>query len=145
MFSRVKDRLRSPHNDAPATAGPSSASAVFPSLHKLDLTSGALPPGPASTDPLLTLLLSKPSFLDTVVSDGTDTLYFIESRGPRTAIYRTSAAGHGSKICYIRWPSKNPLVFHDVTSGVTVQMGKGRPKSLEEFLKYGSLFTYVSS
>lgn len=126
----------------PTTPEPqSSTSAVFPSLRKLDL-----PTDQSHESPLLTLNLSAPSFLDAVVKDefSDSPLYIIETHRDRTGIYRCEA-GNISGVAKIQWPSRSKMISANAValSGVTVQMHGGKWRPVEDFLKFGSLFTYV--
>jgi hypothetical protein len=113
-----------------------STSAVFPSLRKLDLSTDILP--------LLTLTLSAPSFLDSVVKDdfsGT-ALYIIETHKDRTGIFRCDSDNvHG--VARLQWPTTAKMASANTValSGITVQMHGGRWRPTEDFMKFGSLFT----
>ena len=127
---------------SPPTDAQPSTSAVFPKLRKLDLHTDQ-----SQESPLLTLTLSAPSFLDAVVKDEfSDTpLYIIETNRDRTGIYRCETENITS-IAKVQWPSRSKMLSANAValSGISVQMHDGRLRPAEEFLKFGSLFTYVS-
>lgn len=126
------------------------ASAVFPSLQRLDTGQDMAPSRlpPSAIQPLLTLHLSKPSFLDTRVRDGSSEshLYTITTRGRKSFIHRTAKLDDIEQIACIRWPTETNALLKEVSTGITVQMGGGlvRPKPVEEFLKYAGFFKYVA-
>ena len=124
----------------PSSDSQPSSSAVFPSLRKLDLT--------ADESPLLTLNLSATSFLDAAVKDefSESSLYLIETHRDRTSIYRCETESLTS-IAKLQWPSRSKMISANAValSGISIQMHGGRLRPAEEFLKFGSLFTYVSS
>jgi len=128
----------------PSTSSDSqpSTSAVFPNLRKLDL-----PTDEPNESPLLTLTLSAPSFLDAVVKDelSDGPLYIVETHRDRTGIYRCEAENITS-VAKVQWPSRSKMISASAValSGVSVQMHGGRWRPAEEFLKFGSLFAYVS-
>ena len=127
----------------PTTPEPQpSTSAVFPSLRKLDL-----PTDQSHASPILTLNLSAPSFLDAVVKDefSDSPLYIIETHRDRTGIYRCETENITS-VAKVQWPSRSKMISANAValSGVSVQIHGGRWRPAEEFLKFGSLFTYVS-
>jgi hypothetical protein len=119
-----------------------STSTVFPSLHRLDL-----PTDQSHESPLLTLTLSAPSFLDVVVKDefSDSPLYIIETHRDRTGIYRCETENI-TNVAKVQWPSRSKMISANAAalSGVSIQMHDGRWRATEEFLKFGSLFTYVS-
>ena len=128
----------------PSTSSDSqpSTSAVFPTLRKLDL-----PMDEPNESPLLTLTLSAPSFLDVVVKDefSDGPLYIVETHRDRTGIYRCETENITS-VAKVQWPSRSKMISASAValSGVSVQMHGGRWRPAEEFLKFGSLFAYVS-
>lgn len=119
-----------------------STSAVFPSLRKLDL-----PMDQSHDSPLLTLNLSAPSFLDAVVKDefSDSPLYIIETHRDRTGIFRCETENITS-VAKVQWPSRSKIISANAValSGISIQIHGGRWRPAEEFLKFGSLFTYVS-
>lgn len=119
-----------------------STSAIFPSLRKLDL-----PMEQSHESPLLTLTLSAPSFLDAVVKDefSDSPLYIIETHRDRTGIYRCET-DNITNVAKVQWPSRSKMISANAValSGISIQMHGGRWRPAEEFLKFGSLFTYVS-
>ena len=121
---------------------PSSSSAIFPRLRKLDL-----PSDQSHESPLLTLTLSATSFLDTVVKDefSDSPLYIIETNRDRTSLYRCETENITS-VATVQWPSRSKMISANAValSGISIQMHGGRWRAAEEFLKFGSLFTYVS-
>ena len=119
-----------------------STSAVFPTLRKLDL-----PTDQSHESPLLTLNLSAPSFLDAVVKDefSDSPLYLIETHQDRTGIYRCEGECTTS-VVKVQWPSRSKMISANAValSGISIQIHGGKWRPAEEFLKFGSLFTYVS-
>ena len=119
-----------------------STSAVFPSLRKLDLSADQ-----SHESPLLTLNLTTPSFLDAVVKDefSESPLYIIETRQDRTGIYRCEAE-NTTNVAKVQWPSRSKMISANAValSGISIQIHGGKWRPAEEFLKFGSLFTYVS-
>ena len=90
--------------------------------------------------PLMTLRLSSPSFLDSVVHDGSsdNPLYVIDTDHNVTKIRRSDPKGFVNVSC-VRWPT-HPLnsMSHkakDLT-GVEVVFGKGHWKPADDFLGY---------
>ena len=128
-------------SSAPPEPQPST-SAIFPRLRKLDL-----PSEQSLESPILTLTLSGPSFLDVVIKDefSDSPLYIIETHRDRTSIYR-SETENISGVAKVQWPSRSKMISANAValSGISVQMHGGRWRPAEEFLKFGSLFTYVS-
>ena len=121
-----------------------STSTIFPRLRKLDLPTDQ----PQSQEsPLLTLTLSGPSFLDVVIKDefSDSPLYIIETHRDRTTIYRCETE-NTTNIAKVQWPSRSKMISANAValSGISIQMHGGRWRPAEEFLKFGSLFTYVS-
>lgn len=118
-----------------------STSAVFPRLRKLDLSEDQ-----SHESPLLTLNLSTPSFLDAVVKDefSDSPLYITETHQDRTSIYRCEAENMTS-VAKIQWPSNSKMISANAValSGIFIQIHDGKLRPAEEFLKFGSLFTYV--
>jgi hypothetical protein len=115
-----------------------SSSQKFPGLRKLDLP-------PDAAQPLLTLTLSAPSFLDAVVKDdfSSNPLYIIETRKDRTTVHRCDTEVHS--VAKLQWPTATKMASANAValSGITVQMHGGRWRPTEEFMKFGSLFTCV--
>jgi hypothetical protein len=136
--------LRSLVGSRPSTMSEpqSSTSAVFPNLRKLDLSADQ-----AHDSPLLTLTLTAPSFLDVVIKDefSDSPLYIIDTNRDRTNIYRCETESI-TTIAKVQWPSRSKMASANAValSGISVQMQGGRWRPAEEFLKFGSLFTYVS-
>jgi hypothetical protein len=133
-MNRVSAR---PSSSAPNTPAQPSTSAIFPALRKLDLSSDPL------AQPLVTLTLSAPSFLDSVVKDdfSSTPLYIIETHQDRTGIYRCDSDVHS--VARLQWPTATKMASANAValSGITVQMHGGRWRPTEEFMKFGSLFT----
>ena len=119
-----------------------SAPAIFSRLCKLDL-----PADQSHESPLLTLTLSAPSFLDAVVKDefSDSPLYIIETHRDRTGIHRCETENITS-VAKVQWPSRSKMISANAValSGISIQMHGGRWRPGEEFLKFGSLFTYAS-
>lgn len=127
---------------APTPARPSTASAVFPGLRRLDLNANIPVPSPAPSPSapraaLLTLHLTDASFLETLISDGDTPIYAIDTHGTRTIVTRTDFVHGASQVGCVTWPEDIAKV------DITVQMGTGRAKPADAFLKFGSYFTYA--
>lgn len=99
--------------------------------------------GSGTTGSLLHLKFSGPSFLDVVAKDNhtKEPLYIIETVHETTTIYRldhrTKAAVRAAGV---QWPLN---ITKGKTSGRTVQMGSGRWRDAEEFLKFGTLTNFA--
>jgi hypothetical protein len=112
-------------------------SAVLPYLRRLDITDDMLA---QPKNPLLTLLLSSTSFLNTKVQDGVSgyPLYTIKTENTLTTISRSDTWGESSKVAHIRWPKHVPHQGKSEkgkgTEGVELQMRGGRTKSADDFL-----------
>jgi hypothetical protein len=93
-----------------------------------------------SDEPKLTLQLTNQSFLDTAIQDAFSerTLYIVETRGRDTYVLHISSEGRLQPASQIHWPKKMSL---DGPSRIRVQMGSGRWREAEDFLKFGSVFT----
>ncbi|EPQ57102.1 hypothetical protein GLOTRDRAFT_127479 [Gloeophyllum trabeum ATCC 11539] len=97
-------------------------------------------------DPLLTLTLSSPSFLDTAITDElTDNpVYVIETSGRTTSILRTNTAQGGyTKAASIRWPNpeKGKGKKKANVNDILVWIGKSSWMGSEEFFVFGTTFT----
>lgn len=149
-WDRDKSQLQAGTSFAPTLAGrfKSSASSATPAvLRRLKL------PDPATTQtthhPLMTLRLSSPSFLDSVVHDGSsdNPLYVIDTVDNITKIRRSDPRGF-VKVCGVRWPTdpvKSISRKNKDLVGVEVAFGKGAWKSADDFLgySYSSLSRFV--
>ncbi|KAI9508626.1 hypothetical protein F5148DRAFT_1194849 [Russula earlei] len=98
--------------------------------------------------PLMTLRLSSPSFLDSVVHDGSsdNPLYVIDTDHNVTKIRRSDPKGFVNVSC-VRWPrhALNSTSRNDKDlTGVEVMFGKGQWKPADDFLgySYSSLSSY---
>lgn len=135
-MNRVSARPSTANSEATCTP---SSSNIFPGLRKLDLASDS------AAAPLLTLTLSAPSFLDSVVRDdfSSTPLYIIETRKERTTVHRCGPEVHS--IAKLQWPTATKMASANAValSGIAVQMHGGRWRPTEEFMKFGSLFTSV--
>ncbi|KAK7053246.1 hypothetical protein VNI00_003872 [Paramarasmius palmivorus] len=113
------------------------SSAVLPYLRRLDITDDMLA---QPKNPLLTLLLSSTSFLNTKVQDGVSgyPLYTIKTESTVTTISRSDTWGESSKAACIRWPKHVPHQGKSEkgkgTEDVEVQIRGGRSKSADDFL-----------
>ncbi|KZT29129.1 hypothetical protein NEOLEDRAFT_1167149 [Neolentinus lepideus HHB14362 ss-1] len=116
-----------------------SSSSVFP--FRLSFDSSKI-----QRDPLLTLTLSTPSFLDTAITDELTNkpVYVIETSGRTTSILRANTAQGGYiKAASIRWPNpekgkgKKKASINDIL----VRIGKSSWLGSEEFLVFGTTFT----
>ena len=89
-----------------------------------------------NSEPLLTLLLTSTSFLDTTITDEGRKLYIIDTRANRTSVCREEP-GKGIVHCgAIHWVQENAV---DRTLGIvqetSVHMAGGRKITQREFLK----------
>jgi hypothetical protein len=98
-----------------------------------------------SPNPLMTLRLSSPSFLDSVVHDGSseNPLYVIDTDDNITKVRRSDPKGFVN-VSRVRWPTdsqKSSFRKSKDLTGVEVVFGKGQWKPVHEFLghSYGSL------
>ncbi|KAF7965166.1 hypothetical protein HWV62_45276, partial [Athelia sp. TMB] len=119
-----------------------STSAIFPYRRKGDSSDDF--PSSKQKNPLLTLKLSSPSFLDSSVSDGLsdNALYTIKTTSTCTTILRNDPWEGTNKVADIRWAKKSAMKgkSKDSLQGSVVEMiGSGRTKPVEQFLKFGAL------
>ncbi|KAI0316512.1 hypothetical protein OF83DRAFT_1084227 [Amylostereum chailletii] len=133
-------------NERPKTAPPPSG---FPSFRRLstDPVLSSSSSSSSSALPILSLTLSSPSFLDSVVHDGVsdNPLYVIETEANLTKIRRSDAKGF-INVARVRW-REDPAFFSKSKkelSGVLLAFGKGQWKPADEFLgySYSSLSSY---
>ncbi len=103
----------------------------------------------SSSQPLMILRLSSPSFLDSVVHDGSseNPLYVIETVSNITKVRRSDSKGFVN-VSRVRWPAdihKSSFRKNKDLAGVEVVFGKGHWKPADEFLgySYGSLLRRV--
>jgi hypothetical protein len=94
----------------------------------------------SSTHPLMTLRLSSPSFLDSVVHDGAseNPLYVIDTDNNITKVRRSDPKGFVN-VSRVRWPTdfhKSSFRKNKGLTGVEVVFGKGHWKPADEFLGY---------
>jgi hypothetical protein len=116
---------------------------VFPYLRRLDIGDDMQT---HQKKPLITLKLSSPSFLDSVVNDTLTRhpLYVIKTVGTSTTISRSDPWEGVTKTADIKWPKLIPTKGKGKDSvGVLVQMSGGRWKGAENLLKPSSLSRYV--
>jgi len=120
----------------------SATSVIFPYLRRFDIRED-ISPRQQQKNPLLTLKLSAPSFLDSTVNDGLsdNPLYSIQTGCSRTAVVRYDPWEGHTEIAEIRWPQRMPIKGKgkDALQGVIVQMNGSRSKAAQHFLKYGTL------
>ncbi len=140
-WDKDKSQLQAGTSFAPILAGrfKSSASSTTPTvLRRLKS------PDTAATQPthlpLMTLRLSSPSFLDSVVHDGSsdNPLYVIDTDDNVTKVRRSDSRGF-VKVCGVRWPMgpvKSVSRKNKDLVGVEVAFGKGTWKSADDFLGY---------
>lgn len=149
-WDRDKSQLQAGTSFAPTLAGrfKSSASSTTPTvLRRLKLPDNATTQ--PTHHPLMTLRLSSPSFLDSVVHDGSsdNPLYVIDTDDNVTKVRRSDPRGF-VKVCSVRWPMdpiKSMSRKNKDLIGVEVAFGKGAWKSADEFLgySYSSLSRFV--
>lgn len=105
--------------------------------------SNSTPRSTAEQPPLLTVKLSGPSFLDTVIRDTVtkEPLYIVETSRDLTHVYRLDASlKEVGKAASIQWPQTLSASSKGKgRSGKTVQMNNGSWRDTEEFLKAGAL------
>ncbi|KAG7098471.1 hypothetical protein E1B28_000415 [Marasmius oreades] len=114
-----------------------SRSSIIPTalFRRLDITDDM---SAHSKDPLLTLSLSSPSFLDSTVQDDMTSfpLYDIKTDTTLSEISRSDEWGNTFQAASIKWPKH---VYQNkgkgkATDGVQVQLRSGRWKSVDTFL-----------
>jgi hypothetical protein len=149
-WDRDKSQFQAGTSFTPSLAGrfKSSASSTTPTVLRR-LKSPDISATQPTHHPLMTLRLSSPSFLDSVVHDGSsdNPLYVIDTDDNVTKIRRSDPRGF-VKVCGVRWPMdpirslsrKNKDLI-----GVEVAFGKGSWKSADDFLghSYSSLSRLV--
>jgi hypothetical protein len=106
----------------------------------------------ALAEPKLTLQYSASNWLDAVLVDARSRrpLYVVETRERDTYILWVTPEERLQCAAQIHWPKKTRLTEAGVlnggpgsTYGIRVQMSGRRWRDSEEFLKFGSSFTYV--
>jgi hypothetical protein len=141
----------------PSAAAVSSAPLASPTAARFAaLAAPAEPTMPKGADaPVLVLQSTATSFLDTQVLDDftKSTVYVIETTGRTTSVHRTDAVtGQSHRAANLHWPKSAQRAAQQAAakgkeavaaSGIRVQIGGGRWREAEEFLKFGSLFTCV--
>jgi hypothetical protein len=127
-------------HSAPA-ARTSVLASVVPKLRRLDISDDmSTNPKP----PLLTLKLSSPSFLDSVVNDdfADEPLYVIKTLGPSTSIERADPSHEGNArttTADIKWPKTVPTSSKGISDGILIQLRGARWKGGETLLRRGAL------
>ena len=124
-----------------ASSTPSKKPSVLRRLKAPDSATSSQP----SPNPLMTLRLSSPSFLDSVVHDGSseNPLYVIDTDDNITKVRRSDPKGFVN-VSRVRWPTdpqkSSSRKSKDLT-GVEVVFGKGHWKLADESMghSYGSL------
>ncbi|KAH8995227.1 hypothetical protein EDB86DRAFT_1182533 [Lactarius hatsudake] len=148
-WDRDKSQFQAGTSFTPSLAGrlksspsASSTSSVLRRLKSPDPATSSQ----SSTNPLMTLRLSSPSFLDSVVHDGSseNPLYVIDTDDNVTKVRRSDPKGFVN-VSRVRWPTnlhKSSFRKNKDLTGVEVVFGKGHWKPADEFLGYGSLSSY---
>ncbi|KAI3609602.1 hypothetical protein WG66_001267 [Moniliophthora roreri] len=119
-------------------------SSALPYLRRLDITDDM---SAQSKNPLLTLSLSSPSFLDSKVQDDMSSyaLYTIKTEGTVTTISRSDKWGDILKTAVIKWPkhisSKGKGGKGKGTEEVELQIRGGRMKSADDFLSSATMLS----
>lgn len=111
-----------------------------PSIQTVASVAGSSPTG---NPPLLTLKFTGPSLLDVVAKDNItkDPVYIIETIRDTTTVYRLDHhLRQAIKTATVQWPQS---LIKGKSSGRTVQIGSGRWRDTEEFLKYGALANFA--
>lgn len=141
-WDKDKSQFQAGTSFAPTLAGrfKSSASSTTPSVLRRFKSPDNATSTQSTHHPLMTLRLSSPSFLDSVVHDGSsdNPLYVIDTDDNVTKVRRSDLKGF-IKVCSVRWPT-DPVRFMSRKSkdliGVEVAFGKGTWKSADDFLGY---------
>jgi hypothetical protein len=144
-WDRDKSQFQAGSSFTPSMAGrlkssPSTTSNVLRRFKAQDPVNSS-----HSSPPLMTLRLSSPSFLDSVVHDGPseNPLYVIDTDANVTKVRRSDPKGFVN-VSRVRWPAdcqKSSFRKNKGLNGVEVVFGKGHWKPADEFLgySYGSL------
>ena len=132
-----------PHSAPVARA--SVLASVVPRLRRLDIGDDM---STHSKLPLLTLTLSSPSFLDSVVNDDftEEPLYAIKTVGSSTIVQRADHHGEGNAkttTADIKWPKAAPANGKGASDGILIQLRGARWKGGETLLRRGTLPGYV--
>jgi hypothetical protein len=137
-----RERPGSSSKLSPPQAGHSSRSSVLssvvPYLRRLDVGEDM----PAhQKSPLLTLRLSSPSFLDSIVNDDItkEPLYYIKTVGTSTTIRRADPWEGNTKTADINWPGSAPAKGKGISDGILIQMRGARWKGSETLLRRSTL------
>lgn len=141
-WDKDKSQFQAGTSFAPNLAGrfKSSASSTTPSVLRRLKSPDSATSTQSTHHPLMTLRLSSPSFLDSVVHDGSsdNPLYVIDTGDNVTKVRRSDPKGF-IKVCSVRWPTE-PIRSMARKSkdlmGVEVAFGKGTWKSADDFLGY---------
>jgi hypothetical protein len=120
---------------------------VVPKLRRLDSRDDMQT---QQKSPLLTLTLSSPSFLDSVVHDNFSDvpLYVIKTLGPSSTIERADLRGEvhpRTATANIKWPKAAPASSKGVSDGTLIQLRGARWKGCESLLRRGALPGCVTS
>ena len=147
VFPALRKLDTSAADKASSSSRPTGSVKGRPSLSSTLADTVGLPLADRSSksDPaLLNFKFTGPSFLDVVVKDDhTKTpVYIIETIRDSTSLYRLDGETRtAEKVSTIQWP---PSVSKGkAKTGRTVQIGEGRWRDTEEFLKYGALANYA--
>jgi len=145
-WDRDKSQFQAGTSFTPSFAGrlKSSASST-PSVLRRFKSPDPVTSSQPSTNPLMILRLSSPSFLDSVVHDGSseNPLYVIDTDDNITKVRRSDPKGFVN-VSRVRWPTdfqKSSFRKNKDLTGVEVVFGRGHWKPADEFLgySYGSL------
>ncbi|KAI0292690.1 hypothetical protein B0F90DRAFT_1671046 [Multifurca ochricompacta] len=148
-WDRDKSQLQAGTSFTPSIAGrlKSSTSSTSSVLRRFKSPDSTAPSQPTS-HPLMVLRLSSPSFLDSVVHDGSsdNPLYVIDTDDNITKVRRSDPKGFVN-VSRVRWPTdsqRSPSRKTKDLAGVEVVFGKGHWKPADDFLgySYGSLSSY---
>jgi hypothetical protein len=142
LWDKDKSRFQAGTSFAPNLAGrfKSPASSTTPAvLRRLKSPDTATSTQPTH-HPLMTLRLSSPSFLDSVIHDGSsdNPLYVIDTDDNVTKLRRSDPKGF-VKVCSVRWPTEPVRSISRKNKdliGVEVAFGRGTWKSADDFLGY---------
>jgi hypothetical protein len=122
---------------------PSATSAILPYLRRLDIRDDI--PSRLPKNPLLTLKLSTPSFLDSNVHDSLSDhpLYAIKTGTSSTTVLRYDPWEGPTNVADIRWPRQTPVKGKGKGKGdmhgVIIEMSGCRMKTADHFLKHTTL------
>jgi hypothetical protein len=137
-WDKDKTQLQAGTSFTPTLTSRSSTPSVFRRLRSPDPTTSQTQS--ADQHPLMVLRLSSPSFLDSVVHDGSsdNPLYVIDTVGTVTKIRRSDPKGFVN-IARVRWqrePVRSVSRKSKDLTGVEVAFGRGQWRPADDFMGY---------